>query len=167
MSTRKIEEGTLRDNILVFLATSGPISKKALHTPFKEMYSTQYYSRAYRKLLRDGLIQESKSNGHIEVRLSRDGTAAIRRLHPTREITKAPAAKDYMKKRRQQMQAGTRAVLAGANIVVSGAAKPILQKLQQQDKEEEARFYRSIERGIFYSSSELTQYFLTTYWWQK
>lgn len=157
MSDRKIEEGTLRDNLLVFLATSGPISKKALHTPFKEMYSTQYYSRAYRKLLGDGLIQENKSNGHIEVRLTRDGAAAIRKLHPAREITKAPAAKDYMKKRRQQMQAGTRAVLAGANIVVSGAAKPTLQKLQQRDSEEEARFGRSIERGIFYSSSELKQ----------
>lgn len=157
MSARKIEDGTLRDNLLVFLATSGPISKKALHTPFKAMYSTQYYSRAYRKLLSDGYIHESKSNGHIEVRLTRDGAAAIRSMHPTREVAKAPAAKDYMKKRRQQMQASTRAVLAGANIVVSGAAKPILQRLQQSDSEEEARFSRSVERGIFYSSSELKQ----------
>lgn len=154
---RKITIGSLRDNLLVFLATSGPISKKALHTPFKSMYSTQYYSRAYRRLLEYGYIQETKVNGRLEVRLTREGIAAVRALHPDREITKAPAAKDYMKKRRQQMQAGTRAVFAGAGIIVSGAAKPDLEELQKQNSEEETRYNRSITRGIFYSSSELKQ----------
>lgn len=158
MKQRKIKPGTLADMLLMFISSSGQVSKKSLHTPFKDKFSSRYYSRVYQSLLASGYIQEQQVNGRLEVRLSRNGVAKVRELHPEREITKLPAAKDYMKKRRMQMLAGTNTVLSAADIIVSGAAKPNLMDIRYNASTSLcAKIDRAVKRGVFYTSSELKQ----------
>ena len=153
--------GTLEDNILVFLATSGTIAKKALHAPFSK-YNARYYSTAYCSLLKDGYIEENKTNRRLMTRLTRKGTAIVRENHPERNIAPIPASKDYMRKRRQQMLSGAAAVLSASGIIVSGAFKPDMMALKRgmdessaDNSQEVKKFKRAVKGGLFINSTEL------------
>lgn len=156
MRPNKISQGTLADMLLMFLATNGSVTKKALHAPFSERFSTQYYSRTYRRLLQRNLIQEDKVNGRLEVRLTKEGASVIKEMHPDRDIVRPPGSKDFMKKRRHSMFSNTNAVFAASNIVVSGAAKPDLLEMKSSPTSSlTVKMERASSRGVFYSSQEL------------
>ena len=158
MSEKKISPGTLSDMVLTFLASSGSVSKKALHAPFVGKFAASYYSRTYQRLLSRKLIKEEKVVGRIEVRLTNEGVALVKEMHPEKEVIRPPSQdSDYMKKRRQRMFSNTNAVFAASNIVVAGAAKPDIVCFREGENDYSLmqKMDRASSRGVFYSSKEL------------
>ena len=150
----------LNDLILLFLASNGATLKLELRLPFQH-FRQESFSRAYRKLLANGLIEEEKAKEGIRVSLTREGNAYIRQTFPNREIKYDAARGARAKKNRQRAMATCRAVLVGAGIICGGSKKPDLVDLASQNADvrdaAEQKFYQGIDNGFFYSSTEVTQ----------